>query len=176
MHIVITGPPGSGKTSLLEMGKSTIYRLDHVILPDYPRLLIEKGLIPSQDHLKFQHQWVDMEISAFITYSNRIFTHGFQDAIVYFIWRDGANFIIPDFFHRAIKAYQMDAIILVEPLPAELYKNDIARPMSYPESLEIMKIMEEVYPRYGYELIRIPYMSLNERTAFFLDILKKLLA
>ena len=177
MRIVVTGPPGSGKTTLLEMGKTAIDKTKHLVLPDYARFLIEqKGYIPTQDHLRFQYEWVDLQITAFLEYSNCIFTYGLPDVIVYFIWRDGVSFTIPDFFYKIIESYKYDAVFLIETLPEKYYTKDIAKTMPYDETINIMKIIEDIYPRYGYEMIHIPYLPFKERTSFFLDRLNKLLS
>ncbi len=117
-----------------------------------------------------------MQISAFLKYPNCILTNGLPDVIAYFIWRDGVSFTIPEFFHKIILTYRYDAVFLVEPLPEKFYIMDITRKMTYDDTIEIMKIIEETYPRYGYEMIYIPCLPLGERISFFLDRLNELLS
>ncbi|HZH70252.1 MAG TPA: ATP-binding protein [Flavobacteriaceae bacterium] len=169
-RIVITGGPGTGKSSLIKHlelnGLSCKQEISREIIlkareEGYEQLFLKKPLLFSEmlieGRLK-QYQKTTAEES--ILYYDR----GLPDVVAYL------NFIsldYPESFDELCLKYRYDSIFILPPWE-EIYVQDNERYESFDEAAAIYYHLNETYKSYQYNPIEVPPGTLIERTSFIL--------
>jgi predicted ATPase len=168
---IITGGPGSGKSTLIDALEEIGYRC----YPEVSRELIRRearrpgGVMP----------WNDLEAFAFLAFAEILLQHDHAAESGGRCFFDRA---LPDIFGylrcsdldiplhyletHARCRYQRTVFIL-PPWP-EIYVNDTERPQSPAEAEALYHAIREVYESLGYDLIEVPRVSVEARCAFVL--------
>lgn len=171
-RIVITGGPGSGKTSLIQHFEL----LGHQCIPEISReitlqaqkegidqLFLEKPLLFSErlleGRVKQFHQANGLE--------NKIlfYDRGIPDVTAYLNYLDTSY---PLYFDETCNTHRYDAIFLLPPWEA-IYERDNERYESYEEAELIFKFLHKAYENYGYEVDHVPTGSLEYRSKHILQ-------
>ena len=175
MKIVITGGPGTGKTSIIKALKNKGFHIypevSREIINEY-RKLGHKQLFLS-DPLKFSKILMEKRI---VQYKNSIenrnklyfFDRGIPDIIAYLNFKK-AKFN-PSLFKK-IKNYSYDLIFLCEPWK-KIFINDSERYESYSELLLINEELKKTYHKLDYKPIKLPEGSVEERVNYILNSIK----
>ncbi|MGR5340853.1 AAA family ATPase [Vibrio astriarenae] len=164
--IIISGGPGAGKTTLL----NALGGLGFATFPEGSRTLIEQqsqleegvlpwtnlpafaklclGLMSEQKRLANQHKiaFVDRAIPDIIGYLKM-----------------GQCEV--DEVYRLESAGYHSQVFVCRP-EASIYVQDDVRPHSYEEALEIHELLCDVYMELGFEVINVPWGSIEERVEF----------
>lgn len=74
----------------------------------------------------------------------------------------------PEKFIEACKKYKYDKIFLLPPWE-EIYTSDSERYESYEQAMQIHDFLVDTYTKYGYDLIEIPKVSVENRYQFIID-------
>jgi len=171
LHI-LTGPPGSGKTSLLEALSGDI-----AAIPEPARTVITHqrmidGLGTSdQDYALFVELMLShaMEGHAAALRSGRaaLFDRGVPDMLAY------ATYYGLDDSHirRAAEACRYDDRIFWLPAWEDIYETDDERTMAFHEADAFGDMIMGAYDACGYELVEVPEGSVDERAEFVLGII-----
>ncbi len=166
---VITGGPGIGKTTVIEILASRGYK----IVPEAARIIIEEGkrkggdILPWVDLEKFQKAVAEKQIeleekcAAEVAFQDR----GVIDGYGYCI---NGKVPVPEVIEKLPKNYYYKVFVL-EPLP--IYENDKARWEVRDECLRIHQAIIDAYKHFGYELIMVPVLPPEERVDFILQYL-----
>jgi len=169
---IITGPPGSGKTSIIE-GLQKKYPC----VEESSRRFIIEELSRGGNRLP----WKDVEafdkaiLQDRILYYNKttapisFFDRGIPDSLAY-LKLAGAN-INPEFF-EASKKFRYETKVFFLPSWKEIYKTNEARKETFAEALLIEKALKEVYKEQGYELIIIPKLPVSKRISLIEKIIR----
>jgi predicted ATPase len=166
-RIVLTGPPCSGKSSVisaLNIGGKTI-------VPEVARGAIayfqeyEPHKLPWVNREFFQQYIETMELKNFIENKYAIFDRGLTDQIAY-----RKFFEISECEKLVLNTtlYKYDKVFFL-PYWEEIYQQDGQRIETKEEALKIEKLLIEAYESAGYNLIFVPKLTIQERVVFILN-------
>lgn len=175
--IVITGGPGSGKTSIIN---ELINRAYHC-LPEISRQVILEARERGIEQLFLTHPLLFSEKllagrtkqfnEACNSNESMIFLdRGVHDIIAYMHYTKDAY---PTEFTTACKACEYDTVFILPPWK-EIYISDNERYENYEQALEIHKHLKETYESFGYDLMEVPTGTVTERTDFIINTLNYL--
>lgn len=176
--VVITGGPGTGKTSVIKLLKKK-----YQIAPESARLVLTRNKIFKGKNavqakgLAFQEAIWDLEVKHYASALSvrgdqyLFFDRGFFDGFAYA--HLGKVKKIDD--QKAMAHHIIyDHVFILDPLPKKYYENDSARAETYEQALAIHKLIIQTYKLYGYKPIRVPFNTVEKRTQYILNTLKKL--
>lgn len=167
---ILTGGPGSGKsTTLAELAKRKRYVLNEVAGYLIKRELARKGnILPWTDRDRFQKRVLEKqlcwerEIPEEIEYSFQ--DRGIPDGIAYYKL-DGLE--PPRELVEAAKQAGYRGVFLLEPL--QIYKNTEIRREDRETGMRIHNALEETYRELGYEIMKIPPITIETRADMILE-------
>ena len=170
-RLIITGGPGTGKSTLLahlkQRGFSVFEEVSRRLiqaqrqqpnpalpwdnLPRFAELCLEQMMI---QHTKAQPQRINF------------YDRAIPDIIAYL--RNGEE-AIPSVYEQVLqqKAYEKQ-VFFAPPWP-QIYINDQERPQRYEESLRISALLTETYEQLGFQLITLPKASCEMRVKFVIE-------
>lgn len=162
---VISGGPGTGKTSVInELAK------EFKILKEAARELGDKDsrfkgksvkeirMKEFQDAIfEFQKKQIENLKENEIVFSDR----GLGDTIAYYKFY---KIQVPEKIINYSKKFRYSRVFILEPL--DFYEKDELRKEEKEEQLEIQNLVVESYRELGYEIIKVPLMSVEERVRF----------
>jgi predicted ATPase len=170
--VVITGGPGSGKTSLIE----ALAALGHPVEPEAGRAIIRRQqaidgqALPWRDRALFAELMLDRDLEghARSTATAHMVFHdrGVPDVIGYL---NLCGLPIPRHLDRAARDLRYHRQVFIAPVWPEIFAADAERRQDLDEARRTFEAMAAIYPAYGYELIELPRASLEERVAFILE-------
>lgn len=170
--IVITGGPGTGKTTiidaLIEQGYACFPEISRQITLEAKKqgieqLFLEKPLLFSElllEGRKKQHQQATND-AAEIVFLDR----GIPDILAYMHYIGDSY---PSFFDQASREHQYSKIFVLPPWE-EIYESDEARYENFEQAKLIFDHLKETYQKYGYELIEVPRGTVEERIQYILN-------
>ena len=172
-RIVITGAPGTGKTSLINVLKIKGYKC----YDEYSRKIIEEGKkigiknfflekpkLFSYKIIKGREKQYKESLSVKKSIGNLIFfDRGIYDVYAY-LHSLNKSYVFPE------KKPQFDyhKIFILKPWKS-IYKNDSERIEKFNFSLKIDKSIRHTYKKYGFKLINVPKTTVKERIKFILE-------
>lgn len=169
--VVVTGGPGSGKTSLIEALALTGLATE----PEAGRAVIRRQQaidgqgLPWRDRALFAELMLDRDIEAHArsaaTDDLVIHDRGVPDAVGYLVL---CGLPVPPHFDRAASDLRHAPLVFIAPVWPEIFGPDDERRQDLDEARRTHTVMAEVYPRYGYELVELPRTSVADRVAFVL--------
>ena len=175
--IVITGGPGSGKTSLV----SYLLNQGHQCMPEISReitleaqkqgieqLFLEDPILFSQKLL--EGRLLQFNATQHLEKTFLFFDRGLPDITAYM---DYSQTVYPDFFLKTCHSNKYDIVFLLPPWE-DIYAQDNERYETFEEAQVIHNFLLEGYEKYGYQVIEIPFGSLESRKDFIFNILRQL--
>jgi predicted ATPase len=168
---IVTGGPGSGKSTLVAMLEAR----GHRCYPEVSRELIRRearrpnGVMP----------WTDLENFARLAFAEMLHQHnhaeesgktcffdrGIPDIFGY-LRKSGLD--IPPNYLEAHEACRYERMVFILPPWPEIYVNDSERPQSLEEAEVLHHAIREVYESLGYDLIEVPRITVEARCEFIL--------
>lgn len=170
--VVITGGPGTGKTTIIDK----LIEKGHTCFPEISRqitleakkqgieqLFLEKPLLFSELLLEGRK---DQFNQAQQQAANTVFIdRGIPDILAYMHYIGDSY---PAFFDVACKEYCYTKVFVLPPWE-EIYESDEARYENYDQAKLIYTHLQETYSNYGYQLIVVPKGTVEERVNFILQ-------
>ena len=168
-RIVITGGPGSGKTSVVQKlegnGFTCIHEISRTITLEartkgIPQLFISDPLLFSQRILEgriAQFKNVPDTNSPYIIYDR-----GIPDVLAYL---DSVGRPYGREFRDACREFIYDQVFLLPPWE-DIYILDNERYENFQEALVIHDFLERTYKKYGYSAIQVPIGTVDQRVDF----------
>jgi predicted ATPase len=165
---VITGAPGSGKTTIIsqlsKMGYHTVFEAARILIDEE----ISKGKkleVIRKDEIEFQKKVFEMkmEIESKLPKDKIVFLdRGLPDTIAYYqLYKANIQEIL-----KACQEKRYKKIFFLEPLS---FEKDYARIEDEKRAKKLSELLKKAYLDLGYEVIIVPKMSVEERTKFILS-------
>lgn len=170
--IVITGAPGTGKTSIIKNlennGNICLHEVSREITAEAQRRGIEQLFL--EQPLLFSEKLLEARVKQHIKAShiqNQIvfIDRGIPDIIAYMDYF-GTDY--PVRFQTACSDYRYEKVFLLPPWE-EIYETDTERYESFPQSQEIHRFLKRTYTSNGYTPIDVPLTSVENRSDFILQ-------
>lgn len=171
---VVTGGPCSGKTTIIDVLKEKGYKVVYEAARWYIDEEIKKGKTLDEirkNEYKFQKKILEIKIDVEKTLPKEeliFIERGIPDSTAYY--NQLCNISKDDFLEKALKKCHYKKVFLFEMLD---YKKDYARTESSEEATKLEEALEKSYLDLGFEVIRIPKMSIQKRICFLLNNIKK---
>lgn len=166
---IITGGPGSGKTSLV--GLLAMQGL--CCMPEGGRAIIQEQVanggtaLPWADRAAFASMMLDWELHAYkaaaLCEGPVIFDRGLPD-IVGYLQLNGLD--VPLTVLHAVEVLRYAEQVFIAPHWPAIYRQDAERMQSEVEAKATFEAMVDTYTSLGYQLIHLPLTSVSERAAF----------
>jgi predicted ATPase len=170
--VVITGGPGSGKTTVIE----ALGVAGHATMPEAGRAVIRAEMVSGGTGLP----WRDRERFAALmqAYDRRsykaaqveggrvFFDRGLPDIVGYL---NLCGLPVPKALDEVCKRLRYRETVFIAPPWPEIYAQDDERKQDLAEAERTFAAMRAVYPRYGYRLVELPKVGAAERAAFVIS-------
>ncbi|RXP57633.1 ATPase [Lutibacter sp. HS1-25] len=174
--IVITGGPGTGKSTVIE----ALIKLDFTCMPEISRTVtlnardqgIEQLFLTKP--LLFSELLLEGRINQYLESEKKnselvFFDRGIPDVHAYL------NYIsvdFPDSYIQKSNLYRYEFVFLMPPWE-EIYITDNERYENFEQALAIHNHLERTYKKLNYPIIEVPKGTVKERTDFILSFIKK---
>ncbi|GAB3695001.1 AAA family ATPase [Nocardiopsis oceani] len=170
--VIVTGGPGSGKTTLVEylagLGYGRTVEAGRSIIRDQ-RTIGGPGLAWRDDTLfaELMLAW-DMRShrEAAAHEGLVVCDRGVPDMVGYFLLR---GLPVPEHVWEATRRFRYHRTAFVAPPWPEIFEGDAERHQSSDEAERTYEAMCEAYPACGYEIVALPRVPVAERARFLLD-------
>ena len=175
-YIVLTGGPGSGKTSLLK----ALHKKNYLCIEETARAIIQQEVASNGDALPwkntqlFRDKIFTESVKSYqdINFKGLVFfDRGILDCLAYSLLDETP---ISEEMTQAAKKLQFNKIVFVLPPWEDIYCNDDERTEDFQHSINIYNEIITTYQKYGYTTIDLPKKNVEERANFILQYLKNL--
>ncbi len=162
---IITGGPGTGKSTLLNALKAEGYEC----YDEISRTIIQEQQLINGDKVP----WKNLSAFAYICYERMtaqlentpqdvcFFDRGLPDIIAYL---QRGNITAAPCFYQQCKNY--NTTVFIAPPWQDIFINDTERPETYQQSVDIYQYLKRTYANLGFQLIELPKVSVAERVKF----------
>ena len=172
--VVITGGPGTGKTSIIKQLEANNYCCLHEVSRQITQEAQRKGIdqLFLKEPLLFSEMLLEGRIRQFQEAEQKdadliFIDRGVPDVVAYM---DFFGNEYPPIFKEVCKDYLYDAVFLLPPWE-EIYVSDNERYETFEQATSIFSHLKQSYLAAGYFPIEVPLGTVEERTAFILDLL-----
>jgi len=171
---VITGGPGSGKSTLVEGLEKAGYTCSAEISREMIKAEVAKGsdCLPWLDISCFSDKVLARMTSAWeLSSANALtfFDRGIPDVIAYLRI---ARLPVPSTYLDELLRHPYANQVFILPPWEAIYVNDAERWQSFEESASIYEAIRQTYTGFGFELIDVPKIAEADRVAFVLNFIK----
>ncbi|PCJ94991.1 MAG: ATPase [Flavobacteriaceae bacterium] len=181
-RIVITGGPGTGKTSIINKLEELGFYCFHEIIRSMtlkakeegnPDTFISNPLAFVTDPFEFNKQLLNGRLEQYkkgeeINAESIFYDRATPDVLAYM---NHFNQPYGKDFMETCKSHRYDTIFLLPPWEA-IYISDNERLESFEEALLIHNRLEKIYTDLGYTVIEVPIGKVSERIQFILEKIK----
>ncbi|UUM30536.1 AAA family ATPase [Vibrio japonicus] len=164
--IIITGGPGAGKSTLLnalgECGFATYAEGSRTLIEQQSQL--PDGVLPWTNLPEFARLCLNLmreQKANATTHPMAFMDRAIPDIIAYL--RVGGCDVEEDFLRESAGYYSK--VLTCRPRRS-IYVQDAVRPHSFEEALEIHRILVKTYAELGYQVLEVPWGTVEERVAF----------
>lgn len=168
--IVITGGPGTGKSSVIKSLENSGHLCFHEVSREITaqaqkegveQLFLENPILFSEKLLEARiHQYQQAKSIP----GNIFLDRGIPDVVAYM---DYFGTTYPNKFRLACEESKYDQIFILPPWK-EIYRNDNERYESFEQALEIHEHLKQSYLTFGYRPVEVPKDSIIKRREFIL--------
>jgi predicted ATPase len=154
--VVITGGPGTGKTTIID----GLIEQGYSCFPEISRQITLEAKKQGIEQLFLEKPLLSID-QADIVFLDR----GIPDILAYMHYIGDSY---PAFFDQACKDHNYTTVFVLPPWE-EIYESDEARYENYEQAKLIFDHLKETYQKYGYNLIEVPTGTVEERILFILN-------
>jgi predicted ATPase len=167
--VVITGGPGSGKTTLIAAlqarGYATSPEAGRAIIRD--QVEIGGNALPWSEPRAFAEQMLCWDMRshrmALATGAMTFFDRGIPDVVGYLRL---LSLAVPPHMERAAELFRYDRRVFIAPPWTDIFESDTERKQTFAEAVSTYEAMMQTYAACGYELIALPMATVAERVEF----------
>jgi predicted ATPase len=171
---IVTGGPGSGKTSLLEVLRSRGYSCSveagRGIIQD--QVSIAGQALPWKDRSLFAEQMLSWEMRSYHiaeeTAGPVFFDRGVPDVLGYLRL---IGLPLPEHLQNAVQEFRYNSSVFIAPPWPEIFSQDQERKQDFNEAIRTYDLLAATYETLGYKLVEIPCVPVEHRATFILDYL-----
>lgn len=173
---VLTGGPGSGKSSLIDalarLGYARTVEAGRAIIQD--QVDIEGNALPWADKGRFAALMLSWEMRSYRTAQEHsgpvFFDRGVPDVMAYLRLVD-----LPVTAHitNAAAEFRYNRSVFIAPPWPEIFHPDRERKQDFHEAVRTYESLAFTYKELGYELVELPCVSIEERVQFVLRKIKE---
>ncbi|WP_333694388.1 ATP-binding protein [Flavobacterium sp.] len=174
--IVITGGPGTGKTTIIE----GLIEKGYTCFPEISREIINEARKQGIEQLFLENPLLFSELllegrkkqyTAALEHPNPILflDRGIPDILAYMHYIGDSY---PSFFEEECRSNTYTKVFLLPPWE-EIYKCDEERYENFEQANLIFNHLKETYQSFGYKLIEVPKDTLDNRILFILEAISK---
>ncbi|WP_103068622.1 AAA family ATPase [Aquimarina sediminis] len=181
-RILITGGPGTGKTSIINKLEEGNFFCFHEIIRSMTQealksndstTIVSNPIVSVSDPYHFNLQILNGRIDQFEEGASQndhllFYDRGIPDVLAYMNYFDQP---IDDYFINACKKHIYDQVFLLPPWK-EIYISDGERYESYEQATEIHHSLLDIYRQFGYNCFEVPFGSIEERYDFIIKNIK----
>lgn len=173
---VVTGGPGSGKTTLIEAlavaGVATSPEVGRAVIKE--ELAAGGNALPWGDERAFAEKMIGRECAAHAAAlaiaRPVVLDRGVPD-VAGFLRVSGLS--VPEHIDRAARTHRYNPRVFLAPFWAEIYVHDAERIQPAGLARATEAVMREIYAGYGYRLVELPRAPVADRVAFVLAALAR---
>lgn len=166
---VVTGGPGAGKSSLIEAlaaeGLPHMPEAGRAIIQD--QVAIGGAALPWANRAAFAELMLGWEMRSYREACGQhapiIFDRGVPDVIGYL---RVCGLPVPAHLQKAAELRRYNRKVFIAPYWSEIFTQDVERKQDADEAEATCQAMIEVYSSLGYELVNLPFASIQERACF----------
>jgi predicted ATPase len=168
---VLTGGPGSGKTTLVEALKARGYATTEEAGRGVIREQTQDGGdgLPWIDRERFAELMFEWELRSYRDAERRdgpvVFDRGLPDTIGY---RRLEGLEVPAWMEEEAWRLRYNAQVFIAPPWKEIYGRDEERRQSWELAVRTYEVMAETYTEFGYELMELPRVAVERREDFII--------
>lgn len=176
---MITGAPGTGKTSIIKALETANFHCFHEVIrtmtlavktKEEPNLLLGNPIAFASDSEQFNQQLLKARLKQYVeaedTNQSLIFyDRGMPDVLAYM---DYFEQTYTAEFLAVCETNRYDAVFLLPPWE-DIYIQDNERLESYVQATEIHKHLKATYTNLGYSVLEVPFGTVAERLSFIVE-------
>jgi predicted ATPase len=168
---VITGGPGSGKSTLIEAlaasGIPSMPEAGRAIIQD--QVAIGGDALPRSNRYAFAELMLSWEMrsyhAALDLHGPVIFDRGIPDVLGYLRL---SGLPVPRHVEKAAQTFRYHRRVFIAPPWPEIFTQDAERLQSFEEARATYEVMMDTYSSVSYELIQLPFAPVDRRAQFVL--------
>lgn len=177
-RIVISGGPGSGKTTLIahleDEGYTCMHEISRTVIQEAQKEGIDQLFLTNP--ILFSQKLLEGRLQQFIEASEYdapfiFYDRGMPDVTAYMDFVDSHY---PENFSETCSINRYDIIFLLPPWE-EIYTQDNERYESYEQAEKVYHFLLKAYQGYNYAVIEVPVGTVDERITYIHEQLKQLL-
>lgn len=170
--VVLTGGPGSGKTTLIEelkqRGHTASVEAGRAIIQQ--QITIEGPALPWKDPACFAELMLSWELRSYGiakgVEGTIFFDRGIPDIAGYL---QLSKLPVPTHVIKAAEHYRYNPLAFILPPWDEIFEQDTERKQTFEVAVQTYHAMEKAYGHFGYDLIEVPRLPVSHRADFILE-------
>jgi len=170
--IVITGGPGSGKTTLIDALSAAGYARTMEAGRAVIKEQLEAGgdALPWDNQLAFAEKMMERDLQAYEAARAQpavtFFDRGLPDVIGYL---QLSGLPVPEHMTKAAQTLRYRQEVFIAPPWREIYVQDTERKQDFAEAQRTYEAMVAAYTALGYALVQLPCARVEERVTFIVE-------